>query len=148
LFIPVSGAGFLTYVAQAPLLTPATWVAANLAHIAIYRPAPSFTDFRLQGLMHAVELLAVALPVWITVVIIRSGASMAIGAACAAVIISAAVATFLGHPRPVALVAPALAMPSVLALCEWRQMRGAGRWAFAAPALGVITAWFCAELAA
>jgi hypothetical protein len=148
LFIPMSSAVFRAYLAQTSYFNPSAWLLADVARFAAYRPGWAFADFRLQAVARAVELAAIALPVWATAAIVRTRVSTAIAAVCIAGILAATIAAFLGHPRPVAVAAPALAMPIVLALCQWPPARRAAGWVVAAPAFGVLLTWFCAELAA
>ena len=148
LFIPVSSAALLAYLTQAAYFIPSAWLVADIARFAAHRPALVFADFRLQALARAAELAAIALPVWVGAAVVRTRASLAIATVCIAGIAAATIAAFLGHPRPVGVVAPALALPIVMAICQWPLSRRAERWAVAAPVFGALLTWFCAEWAA
>jgi hypothetical protein len=147
LFVPASSAVFLAYLAQTAHSLPAAWVIADIARVEGRNSGLSPNDFRLEGLLRAVELALIALPVWVTAIVLRTRASITIAAVCAALIVAVTVSVFLDRLRPVALVAPALAMPSVVALCEWPRARRALGWVATAPAFGVVLTWFFAGLA-
>lgn len=144
LFVPMSAALFLAYLAQMTHSLPSAWLLARIAQVIVRRPHA--LDFRLAGALHAGELALIALPVWVTAASVRNRAAVTIATVCAALIIAVTVSIFLGRLRPVALVAPALAMPTVLALCEWPHAK-TRRWAAAGPALGAFLTWLFAELA-
>jgi hypothetical protein len=145
LFVPASSALFLTYLAQTAHPLPSAWLVAEIARVAARNSQTP--DFQADGLLGALELALIALPVWITAAVIRNRAAITIATVCAALIAAVTVSIFLGRARPVALVAPALAMPSVLALREWPHTKDSARWIAAAPALGVVLTWLFAELA-
>jgi hypothetical protein len=148
LFIPAGSAAILAYRAYTMNPGIGAQVASDVAQFAVYRPSLEFTDFRVQALARVAELAAIGLPVWITAALVRSRASIAIATVCAALIVAVTVAAFLGRPRPVAVVAPAFAIPSVLALREWPQARRTANSTIMISALGVLLTWLCAELAA
>ncbi len=148
LFIPVGSAVLLAYRAYAMHPGIGAQLAGNVAQFVAHRPYLEFADFRVQALARAAELAAIGFPVWITAAFVRNRPSIAIATVCAALIVAVTLAAFAGRPRPVAVVAPALALPSVLALCEWPRARRTLRWTAVVSALGVFLTWFCAELAA
>ena len=148
LFIPVGSAALLTYRAYAMHSGLGAQLAGNVAQFAAYRPHLEFDDFRVQAMARAIEFSVIGLPVWITVAVVRNRTSIAVATVCAALIVAATVAALLGRPRPVAVVAPALAIPSVLALCEWPQARRVRHMPAFVSALGAMLTWLCAEFGA
>jgi hypothetical protein len=147
LFIPLSSALFLAYFAHTAHSLPSTWLVANIAQVEAHNLHARLSDFRLRGLLRAAELVLIALPVWVTAAAVRNRASLTIATVCAALIVAVTVSVFLGRVRPVALVAPALAVPSILVLREWPRTQDGGRWIAAGPAFGAFLTWFFVALA-
>ena len=148
LFIPLGSAALLAYRTYTMHGGIAAQIAGNVAQFAADRPFLQLSNFRAQALARAAELAAIGLPVWLPAVFVRSRASIAIAAVCTALIVAVTVAAFLGRPRPVAVVAPALAIPSILALREWPPDQRSLQVTAAALGAGVLLTWFFAELGA
>lgn len=146
LFIPAGSAALIAYRASAMDEGIAAQLAGNIAQFAAYRPYLEFSDFRVQAIARAIELAAIASPIWITAIYIRSRPSVAIATVCAALIVAVTLAGLLGRPRPIAVAAPALAIPFALALREWPMSHR--RASIAISACAVFLTWLCAELAA
>jgi hypothetical protein len=79
--------------------------------------------------------------------VVRNRVSITIATVCAALIVAVTVSVFLGRMRPVALVAPALAMPSILVQREWPSTRIGARWIAVGPAFGAFLTWLFVALA-
>jgi hypothetical protein len=148
LFMPVSAAVFLAYLAHTTQVSFSELLAHAVAQNPVAATRPVFRDFRTEGLVRALELIVIALPVWATAAVLRSRASIAIMTVCLAMIVATAVAIFLGRLRPVAMIAPAFALPFVLTMREWPRTQRHMRWAIAAQAFGAVLTWFCAAFAA
>jgi hypothetical protein len=147
LFLPVSSAGFLACLAQTGHFMPSAWLTDDVAQIAARGPHMALVDFRLEGMMRAMELALVALPVWVIAAVLRTRTSITIATVCAALIGAVTVAALFGRLRPVALVVPALAMLWVLSLRELPPAHRVVRWVLAAVAISVLLAWLFADMA-
>jgi hypothetical protein len=147
LFIPVSTAMFLTYFAHTAHALPSAWLVADIAQVEAHNLHLWLGDLWLRGLLCAAELMLIALPVWVAAGVVRNRVSITIATVCAALIVAVTVSVFLGRMRPVALVAPALAMPSILVQREWPSTRIGARWIAVGPAFGAFLTWLFVALA-
>jgi hypothetical protein len=147
LFVPVSAALFLAYLTRTVHWLPSAWLIADVAQVEAGNAQLS-PNFWIEGALRAAELALIALPVWITAALVRTRASITIATVCAALIVAVTVSIFLGRLRPIALVAPALALLAILALREWPREQSNPRLVVAGPALSVFLTWLFAALAA
>jgi hypothetical protein len=138
LFTPLVSAAIFAYLAREFQFRPWAYMTGPFDHL-IHPQIFDRMGTRRNGLIDAIAMIAVALPVWLMAP--RSARAGLVAIVCGALVIAVAIAALLRRSYSFGAFVPALGVLSLLAVAELRHSPERGRRAIAILATSAVVSW-------